>query len=847
MVVASGDGQTAEPGRPLAVKPSVVVRDESGAGVSGVLVTFVVDSGGGVLDGAVATTGGDGTATAGVWTLGHAEGRNVLRASTGTLPPVRLTANATIVGGALPESVIGAGGGTIAINQGPLTGFQLDVPAGAFANGLRAVVSYASNASVPRRNAVNPVGPLITIATGSTDYALAPMRLHIAARIPANTFPVVVLYDAASGAMRALATTAWDSSGVTTVLGHLSSANIVPARLAALRSKSANANVGGGPPAALFINAVPNAVLQEDFDTGFRPGVNDWEFPPTPTIRSFGAKTSLEADAGMAMTAAYYYAAQRSAQPLWKRYQEASGVLASNRLGLRWTATALDDEMHASLLAMQRGIEVMTGHAPASPSVTAQRNELLSLRAMWALTAPNPEPQAVTMLRYANGLLVNATMLVAYRITGNTVYLADPFAPGDNARTMQFSADGEMAPYETNGQSFSDLFVSSFDTYFPTDKLAKGFARVQAGTVGDVEFLPYAFQSNYGPLRDTLWIADTLRVWAEAPGLFPPLTSPDAREAKFSLTDLQVFNRSSVTTQWSTLGHALVASFNNTNKPVDQIGASETYGFVLSGPPVLPGSEAAGSLAWLDWHRLTVIKLGASISPAPLRPFVGVPYAMTAQITGTPPKHVTYNWEWGDGTPDTVIDDNPNVEHTFTRVGTNAIVLKVIDPETLQPYVTARATASTISTFVQFVIAGTWNVSTTPANGSYLFTDFIGLRFALPTPGLDAVFLESDLAPSSVGVLVTLVVPTGSAITTGQTFSKFVLGQQGKAGEFQLTLAQDLRDPANSAAFAPTGTGSLKIDRISKLTDNTFVAEYSFNVANGAGGTITGSGVGRWK
>lgn len=90
----AGDNQQARAGTPVPVAPSVAVTDAAGNPVAGVTVTFAVASGGGSVTGAVATTGADGRAAAGSWTLGAA-GTNTLTATAGSAGSVTFTATAT--------------------------------------------------------------------------------------------------------------------------------------------------------------------------------------------------------------------------------------------------------------------------------------------------------------------------------------------------------------------------------------------------------------------------------------------------------------------------------------------------------------------------------------------------------------------------------------------------------------------------------------------------------------------------------------------------------------------------------------------------------------------------------
>ncbi len=109
----AGDNQTAEPGQPVPIPPAVKVTTSAGAALSGVAVTFAVASGGGSLTGGSQTTGADGVATVGSWTLGDALGANTLTASvtatgvsgnpatftaTGQLGPFSPTANTSLTG-----------------------------------------------------------------------------------------------------------------------------------------------------------------------------------------------------------------------------------------------------------------------------------------------------------------------------------------------------------------------------------------------------------------------------------------------------------------------------------------------------------------------------------------------------------------------------------------------------------------------------------------------------------------------------------------------------------------------------------------------------------------------------
>lgn len=81
MTLNGGNAQTATVNTPVAVPPSVIIRDINGNPLGGVSVTFAVVSGGGSVTGATTTSNGSGIATVGGWTLGTTAGANSMRAT----------------------------------------------------------------------------------------------------------------------------------------------------------------------------------------------------------------------------------------------------------------------------------------------------------------------------------------------------------------------------------------------------------------------------------------------------------------------------------------------------------------------------------------------------------------------------------------------------------------------------------------------------------------------------------------------------------------------------------------------------------------------------------------------
>ncbi|HEX9755649.1 MAG TPA: hypothetical protein VGA42_08060, partial [Gemmatimonadales bacterium] len=81
LIKVAGDDQSGTPGTAVQIRPAVKVIDQHGNPIAEVTVTFQVVAGGGSITGGTSTTGTDGIATVGSWTLGPNPGGNALTAS----------------------------------------------------------------------------------------------------------------------------------------------------------------------------------------------------------------------------------------------------------------------------------------------------------------------------------------------------------------------------------------------------------------------------------------------------------------------------------------------------------------------------------------------------------------------------------------------------------------------------------------------------------------------------------------------------------------------------------------------------------------------------------------------
>lgn len=104
----AGDGQSAVAGNPVSTPPSVRVVDQFDNPVQGVTVDFAVLTGGGSLTSPSPSSGADGLAAVGSWTLGASAGPNSLEATSAGLPDT-ISFSATGIGGAADSMYVVSG------------------------------------------------------------------------------------------------------------------------------------------------------------------------------------------------------------------------------------------------------------------------------------------------------------------------------------------------------------------------------------------------------------------------------------------------------------------------------------------------------------------------------------------------------------------------------------------------------------------------------------------------------------------------------------------------------------------------------------------------------------------
>jgi PKD repeat protein len=691
ITIVAGDGQQGLPGSVLPVKPAVLVKDASGVPVPGVTVLFAIDSGSGSLASTSATTGTDGTAVAGSWTLGPVAGSNVVRVTVGSLAVVRIHATAlgTTARSIFANAAVGSGGGTLQYNKvgDALNGLSIVVPAAAYPTATSWSITADSTIPVPLPAGFTQVGPVLIVTNGQ-GYADSLMTLTMPMHIDQTTDAVAPFYfDPVSQTLEPIPMVDQTDTSATLATEHFSgSLMAIPGSGASLGSLRGSLRAGFGSVEIVWVKT-PAAQLAGTFTSTFQPGVDDWEFA------NYGDYASPGGDCeGMSVTAMFYhYFFRLGAAPKPSLYHQFDQSLANqwdNVQGIRFAGSvqADYDKRFAAGIDQRR---ILTNQA------TAKGAKLQALTSSWiALTLKlNKHPVLMALASASDGHAV-----VAFAATSSgaqtVVSFADPNFPGQ-VRTMTFQS-GVLTPVSLQvnaaaaGDSYPFAYAVGVTSDVPLTQIQSRWTQFTNQTAGSDRYpAGYSFIADTGTatgFSSETWSAMGDTVYT-LPGRFnAALLCPNCPSKYAGILP----SGRMVGLLWDSAGATALAD----GSAAVTVPPGNTT-FVVVGLAKSPYDTTAPG--FVDWKRVTVTYLKGSITPASPTQVVGTPLSLTFQATpNLLPAHVTYSWNFGDGTAVVTMADNASVQHTYTTAGSYTVTAQALTASTNQP-ITRATTIAVIS------------------------------------------------------------------------------------------------------------------------------------------------------
>jgi len=375
------------------------------------------------------------------------------RGTTGTISTSNTIAAAS---GTVPSS-----GGTMEVSESgtPITGLELNVPANAYASTKTFEISYAPIEKHSFGEAFNPITPLISIKNGG-EYADELMEVKIPVKVATDSFAMGFIYDAKTRTLEGLPTLAQDADSITVGTRHFSD---------------------------IIISEISNALLKKDIESGFRPGIDDWQFTNRGSYVAGGGHC-----AGQSMSAMWYYIIQPDGKDL-----TLNGRYDNNGDKPATPAFWQDDSLGYRLASTtQVDMDWENWGRKISLNYLSESDETTYKLFAYSIQVTG-EPQ---MVEIWNNTVGGGHAMVVYRVVDGSLYIADPNYPNNTERRIEYSGS-KFKPYESgankeeidkgNSKSYDQIVYIAKSSIIDWNKAAVAWQDFKAGTIGKDRFPDY--------------------------------------------------------------------------------------------------------------------------------------------------------------------------------------------------------------------------------------------------------------------------------------------------------------------------------------------------------------------
>ncbi len=532
-----------------------------------------------------------------------------VRGVTGTISTGKTVAAGTVT--------VAPSGGSLTVSEPdtPITGLTLTVPADAYSTTKQFKISYAPIESQSFGADLNPATPLISIDNGGA-FAGAMMEVTIPVAIPADSFAMGFIYDKATRKLEGMPLLAESATSITVGTCHFTD---------------------------FLVSLIPQAKLKRDIDSGFRPGIDDWQFTNYGSYISAGGNCAAQS-----LTALWYYCTQPDGRDLtlYGRYDnnglspKTPALEYDDSLGIRFVSTVMKDiDQSAFNYQIQKAVRGV--------------NDALHWNAFAYAIQLTGEPQYVGISASAGG----GHAMIVYRIKDGQLYIADPNYPGNTERRIAY-ANGKFTPYESaatkkeieEGKSISFESIGYMAKSALTDwgKIAQRWQQMKAGTVGADLFPAYKLvylndKGQYEELKDGTTVAgNKVNLAADYNG---------------TRTGVFVF-RDGVALQWDANGAFELKSGNN------------LLGIYVT-------KQLNNEYEYVDFKYVNVVYGGLTLKPATQEGFPNQNLSFSFELSQPAPSGSKFEWYVDGVLKKTGYDFGLTV--FFTDEGTHTIVVKVVD------------------------------------------------------------------------------------------------------------------------------------------------------------------------
>lgn len=573
------------------------------------------------------------------------------------------------------ESDIGAAGGSIVVDapETPIDGMSLDVPVGAWPDARPVRISYADMVGHRLPEGVHIASAVIGVET-EAGYADEVLSITIPVDVPDGHFAMAFFYDETNGQFEGLPLLEAGEGYLTVWTRHFDGSS----------PNDDQGKSGIGSIAHMVVVSVKESELsgQQIIDTGFRPGVDDWEFVNRGSYIAPSGHC-----AGQSMTAMWYYYEKKltGAPALNGLYDDVNSskyvLWQDNPLGYRFASVVQAD--------MQWDGWIRTRLIPLGDP----ENHEMSWKAFALSMLMTGEPQYVKLSRLDTSDPQDPRWLghaiIAYKVSlsEGKLFVADPNYPGEE-RTISYQ-NGAFVPYgtkqndqEANNKAYTHIGYLSKTSMADWDVIGERWKEFEAGTIGSVA--PNALP-DYSLLRVVNGTREPL------PDAFDTQVDSVVIEAKCPTCSGQIpgTDRLQIFYVYDADGNQLAVS-NSASKGqavVKLKPGQNRLGLYVTGAASTSGGVRAEFLdyRWITAYLQSPMVIYPDLFAGEWAPIFnyGTPgqvYMLQAIHFGTAPPDGVFTWDFGDGSEPVDVVGDSTVTHSFDEVGEYTVSMTLSDP-----------------------------------------------------------------------------------------------------------------------------------------------------------------------
>ena len=396
---------------------------------------------------------------------------------------------------------VGNQGGQIRIEpaDSELNGMLIDVPQDAYPGEIIFTVGETPILSHTFGEDFTPASPLITIDNGQV-FANQPLLVTIPIQKTDDEFAMGFYYDWEAGTLEGIPFISQSNQEIVLYTAHFS--NIV-------------------------VSKIQTGRIVDEIDTGFTPGVDDFQMPNHGSFIAPGGHC-----AGQSIAAMYYYnnikthGELRVVQqiPLWGRFDNETHITgAQTTPDLMWDDASVI-RLSSALQVQKRWlepweIEVRIGSPEADLFMYhyyVARDDELTYYAFAYTMQLTQQPQFIYIgqseaIELKPGQVRGAHAMIAYKIEGNNIYVADPNFEGEEKPVEFYRSAGQppaFKPFQTglNAEDTSLLFDSfgyfGITALIDESTIAHYWREVLSGSVVAQDLFPDDIQIEVAVDRD---------------------------------------------------------------------------------------------------------------------------------------------------------------------------------------------------------------------------------------------------------------------------------------------------------------------------------------------------------